>query len=262
MPPTLTMWSLGLLGCSALHDLTLPPAPPSPPPLQYGWPAALQDLDAEGLDLLQSSYASDPQWACKVCRGAGVWLPRTGQLSSDARVGGPLRRLGHRATAPTRRPSRPGMRQGDLRLHAPATLRAGRVVIELLTDVAPKACENFRCLCTGEKGKGKSSGKPLHFKGSPFHRIVKGFVCQGGDIAKGARGADRRVVVRARRHVLMCIRTPVQVGGPVLRRHACAVGARNCVMNPRLAPPALAHQATALAGTASTARPSTMKNRA
>lgn len=50
---------------------------------------------------------------------------------------------------------------------------------------APKAAENFRCLCTGERGKGKKSGKPLHYQGTHFHRIVTGFVCQGGDVAKG-----------------------------------------------------------------------------
>jgi cyclophilin family peptidyl-prolyl cis-trans isomerase len=50
---------------------------------------------------------------------------------------------------------------------------------------APKAVENFRCLCTGERGKGKKSGKPLHYQGTLFHRIVKGFVCQGGDVVKG-----------------------------------------------------------------------------
>ena len=50
---------------------------------------------------------------------------------------------------------------------------------------APKAAENFKCLCTGEKGIGKSSGKALHYKGCRFHRIVQGFVVQGGDIVKG-----------------------------------------------------------------------------
>ncbi|KAL6780656.1 CYN16 [Auxenochlorella protothecoides x Auxenochlorella symbiontica] len=75
--------------------------------------------------------------------------------------------------------------QGTMQATPPTPLRAGRLTIELFTEAAPRACENFRCLCTGERGKGKSSGKPLHFKGTKFHRIVKGFVCQGGDIVKG-----------------------------------------------------------------------------
>lgn len=61
---------------------------------------------------------------------------------------------------------------------------AGRVEMELFADVVPKTAENFRALCTGEKGTGRS-GKPLHFKGSGFHRIIPQFMCQGGDFTAG-----------------------------------------------------------------------------
>ncbi|CAN6288487.1 unnamed protein product [Urochloa humidicola] len=58
----------------------------------------------------------------------------------------------------------------------------GRVTIELYPDKAPKAAENFRLLCSGERGAGRWSGRRLHYKGAPFHRVVPGFMCQGGDI--------------------------------------------------------------------------------
>jgi len=64
---------------------------------------------------------------------------------------------------------------------------AGRIEMELRADVVPKTAENFRALCTGERGP------KLDFKGCPFHRIIPDFMCQGGDITRGNGTGGRSI---------------------------------------------------------------------
>jgi peptidylprolyl isomerase len=59
----------------------------------------------------------------------------------------------------------------------------GRIVMELSAET-PRTSENFRQLCTGEHGMG-AVGRPLHYRGSAFHRIIPRFMCQGGDFTRG-----------------------------------------------------------------------------
>ncbi|XP_037550133.1 NK-tumor recognition protein isoform X2 [Nematolebias whitei] len=67
----------------------------------------------------------------------------------------------------------------------------GRIVFQLFSDICPRTSKNFLCLCTGEKGTGKVTGKELCYKGSTFHRVVKNFMIQGGDFTEGnGRGGE------------------------------------------------------------------------
>ncbi|KAF5759263.1 putative peptidylprolyl isomerase [Helianthus annuus] len=61
----------------------------------------------------------------------------------------------------------------------------GRIVVELFTEIVPKTAENFRALCTGEKGVSPITGVPLHYKGVRFHRMIKSSKIEGGDISGG-----------------------------------------------------------------------------
>ena len=69
-----------------------------------------------------------------------------------------------------------------------------RIEVELFSKKVPQTAENFRCLCTGEKGMGRASkempyAKKLHFKKSKLHRIIPHVMCHGGDFTKGCARA-------------------------------------------------------------------------
>ena len=148
------------------------------------------------------AYASDRSWA-----GQGPALLMPPQLASGRLV------IALSAAKEAPKARMPGVGPGLPRILlqmeraarqcTPAWLLAGRAaackqpaistVPQPPTLPPQQACENFRCLCTGEKGVGKASGKALHYKGVRLHRVQKGFVAQGGDVVKASVGGLRCV---------------------------------------------------------------------
>ena len=108
--------------------------------------------------------------------------------SNDTPVGGSTDTKKYRATPSKDAPPKDGnpiVFMDMARLESVGAENLGRVVFELFADEVPKTAENFRALCTGEKGVGEKTGKPLHYKGSTFHRVIKSFMIQGGDFENG-----------------------------------------------------------------------------
>merc|ERR1719229_707640 len=72
-----------------------------------------------------------------------------------------------------------------------SNVNIGRMIFKLYNSIVPKTAENFRCLCNGERGTGLITKMPLHYQGAKFHRIIPGFMCQGGDFELGdGRGGE------------------------------------------------------------------------
>merc|ERR1712194_781132 len=77
-----------------------------------------------------------------------------------------------------------------------------RVVVELFNKESPLACQNFITFCTGEKGKSKECNKEMCYRGVPFHRIVKGFMMQGGDFATHTGAGGKSIYGKKFKHVV------------------------------------------------------------
>ena len=141
--------------------------------------------------------------AAPAARSAAAKEPRAprGQVEEEARLAAEkkaalLAKMGVVPGAPPPPPPKPDPEPEEPELPDPKTVRVffeiavettsiGRIEFELFSEVVPKTVENFRCLCTGEMGRSVRTKHRLSFEGSVFHRIIPGFMCQGGDFTRG-----------------------------------------------------------------------------
>ncbi|XP_066920435.1 peptidyl-prolyl cis-trans isomerase-like [Clytia hemisphaerica] len=103
-----------------------------------------------------------------------MFLPASKSVFSSSRLGFNLLNRSHKFLSTTSKNKMPYQCYFDI---AVGGQPVGRVVMNIRDDVVPKTAENFKQLCTGEKGFG--------YAGSTFHRIIPGFMCQGGDFTRG-----------------------------------------------------------------------------
>jgi len=85
----------------------------------------------------------------------------------------------------------------------------GRIEVTLFRDQVPFTCDNFIALCTGEiLGNGRFHKRKMHYKGSSFHRVLPGFICQGGDYILGnGKGGESIYGRRFRDEAFDCLFT-------------------------------------------------------
>eukprot|EP00439_Symbiodinium_sp_Y106_P035170 s1914_g4.t1 len=152
-------------------------AGPIPPGAVLVFELELLEVNAEGSGSLGSMVALGLLLAVGLLGFLAVWLTGTKALPH-----GPIVAVSHVTHAAGNPHVFMDVEAGGSAL--------GRIEFELFKEVAPMTVENFRALATGESGPGLA-GSTRHFKGSPFHRIIPGFMCQGGDITHGnGRGGE------------------------------------------------------------------------
>uniref|UniRef100_A0A7E4VD35 Peptidyl-prolyl cis-trans isomerase n=1 Tax=Panagrellus redivivus TaxID=6233 RepID=A0A7E4VD35_PANRE len=151
-----------------------PPPPPGGDPAKSAAPAPPKpDAPAGGDDKPKSKAGAAPDDKPKSAKSGGGDKPKSEKKEkSDAKKPA--------AGVPVSEMAKPKV-FFDISIDGTPS---GRIVMELRGDVVPKTAENFRALCTGEKGMGKL-GKPLHYKNCKFHRVIPQFMLQGGDFTKG-----------------------------------------------------------------------------